>query len=280
MSTVSAVVIAENEGERIEACLRALSFCDEVILVDGGSKDRTVELARPLVTKVIEHSAAEHGLNYNKNLGAEAASSEWVLSIDADEIVSPELAAEIKRVIAAPEMGSEQGSEQESEQESELGSDCYRVARKTYLLNHWVKCCNWWPGYVIRLYRKDATKWPPGVHEVPACAGPVGTLKEPLDHYSYPDLGRYILKMEHFTRTEAREKYERGVRLTPGNAPKNLFAKPVVSFLRKYFGQGGWREGIPGFFVSVSAAIAVFMNYIRLWEIQSTGKLPSQGDRG
>ncbi|RMH54665.1 MAG: glycosyltransferase family 2 protein [Candidatus Hydrogenedentota bacterium] len=259
---ITAVVITENEEERIEACLRSLRFCAEILVVDGGSVDRTVERARPFADRIIEHSASEVGLNGNKNLGAEEARHEWILSVDADEIVPLELADEIRDVLKDPQY------------------DGYEVARRTYLLDCWIRSCGWWPGYVVRLYRKEKVSWPPGVHETPSVPGGAGRLKTPLEHYSFPSIGLYLRKLDHFTRCEAREKWERGERLTAGNAPWHLFFKPMIVFVKKYLFQRGFFDGLAGFFVSVSAALAVFFNYIRLWEIQRTGKIPSQGGRG
>lgn len=260
-SLLSAVVIAENEEPIIGRCLEALAFCDEIVLVDGGSTDRTIELAREKGARIIEHSSLERGIHFNKNLGAEAATGDWILSIDADEIVSPELATEIRAALAT-------GT-----------STCYRLSRRTWFLGRWIRHSGWWPGQVIRLWKRGATRWPLEVHGVPAASGPVGALHAPLDHHSYADLADWGRKVMHFSGCEAVERLARGA--APGRVELilGLTLRPLAVFARKLIWLSGWRDGHHGLVVAGSAAFATWLRYARLWECGLTGKPPALGGR-
>lgn len=260
MVRISAVVIAENEEHVIEACLKSLAFCDELILVDGGSTDRTVEIAQRLGARVIHHPSGTHGIHYNKNLGAREANGDWILSIDADEQVSPELAAELREMIRK-------------------NLPCYRVARRTYFLGKWIKHCGWWPGYVVRLWKKGHTEWPPEVHQVPDPHGECGTLENPLDHYSYVDIEDWGRKVLHFSGCEAVEAQNRGEKIGRGALVYALSVRPAFIFLQKLVVMSAWKDGMHGLVISGSAAFASWLRAVRRWEMDVTGKKPQLGGR-
>lgn len=259
---LSAAVIAENEEHIIGRCLRALAFCDEIVLVDGGSTDRTVAIAEEAGAKVIRHSSSERGIHFNKNLAAQAATGDWILSIDADEIVSPELAREIRRAIEAARL------------------DCWRVARRTWFLGKWIRHSGWWPGYVIRLWRSGHTEWPMEVHRVPEAHGPFGTLEEPLDHHSYVDLADWGRKVVHFSGCEVVEASRRGETLSGSRLARALSIDPALVFVRKLVFMQGWRDGMHGLVIAGSAAFASWMRAARRWEMDVLGKEPDLGGRG
>ncbi len=264
---LSAAVIAENESPVIRRCLESLSFCDEIVLVDGGSTDDTVAVASAVPgVRVIRHSSGQHGIHYNKNLAASETTGEWILSLDADEVVTPELAGEIRRVISSP------------------GPPCYRIARRTYFLGRWIRHCGWWPGYVVRLWKRGHTEWPLEVHRVPDPAGRdgtgrAGTLETPLEHHSYTDLADWGRKVVHFSGCEAVEAHRRGERLSGAGLVYALSLRPALVFLRKLVLLSGWRDGVHGLLVCGSAACATWLRAARLWEIQVTGRFPSLGGR-
>lgn len=258
---LSAVVIAENEAPIIGRCLDALAFCDEIVLVDGGSTDLTIEIAREKGARIIEHSSLEEGIHFNKNLGADATRGDWILSIDADEVVSPELSIEIRAAILTG------------------AASCYRLPRRTWFLGRWIRHSGWWPGHVIRLWKRGATRWPLEVHGVPAESGAVGTLHEPLDHHSYLDLADWGRKVLHFSGCEAVERMARGA--APGRLELivGLTLRPLAVFARKLFWTSGWRDGLHGLVIAGSAAFATWLRYARLWEYNLTGKPPALGGR-
>lgn len=257
---ISAVVICENEAHIIGKCLESLRFCDEIVVVDGGSRDQTIAIAETAGARIIRHPSSAHGIHYNKNLGATEAAGEWILSIDADEVVPKELADEIRAVITTPEF------------------PCYQVARRTYFLGDWIRHSGWWPGYVIRLWKKGHTEWPMEVHRVPDPHGPFGTLRNPLDHFSYIDLADWGRKVIHFSGCEAVETQNRGEKLEGLRLIYALSLRPVMIFVRKLFFMNGWRDGMRGLIIAGSAAFASWLRAARIWELES-GIRPDLGGR-
>ncbi len=258
---LSAAVIAENEEHIIGRTLEALKFCDELVLVDGGSTDRTIEIAEAAGARVIRHSSSERGIHFNKNLAASEAKGEWILSIDADEVVSADLAAEIKATIATSRF------------------PCYRVARRTWFLGKWIRHSGWWPGYVVRLWKKGHTEWPMEVHRVPDPHGACGSLNEPLDHFSYTDLADWGRKVLHFSGCEAVESERRGESLKGARLLRELTLSPALVFIRKLVFMQGWKDGVHGFVIAGSAAFATWMRAARRWEMDVLGKKPDLGGR-
>lgn len=255
---ISAALAVENEADVLPATLVSLGFCDEVVVVDGGSTDGTVEIARRFGARVIEHPSSDGGVHANKNRACEAARGDWILSLDADERVTPALADEIRAAVSRPE-----------------GPDAYSIPRKTYWGDRWVRACGWWPARTIRLFRKGTVRWPDEIHGVPVCSGTVGELREPLEHRSIRDWDDWMRKVRHFSAVEAVEMHRAGRRATW----LRLAVAPPVVFLRKWLFQGGISEGRVGFYVSVSAALAVFFKYARLAEIEAGSPLPDVGGR-
>ncbi|PHS73985.1 MAG: hypothetical protein COB59_12500 [Rhodospirillaceae bacterium] len=262
--TISAVVIAENEAGIIKRCLDALSFCDEIVLVDGGSTDGTQDIAKACGARVIEHSSSEKGIHFNKNLGAEEAKNDWILSIDADEVVSQKLAEEIRNV---------------AERAAVTGNECFRIPRKTYFLGKWIKHSGWWPGYVIRLWKKGHTEWPLEVHGVPQANGPMGTIQNPLDHFSYESISDWVRKADHFSGCEAEEAINRGEAIEGRRLLMGLTIYPAAAFLRKMTVGQAYKDGIHGIVVAGSAAFAAWLRAAKAWEVNETGRHHNLGGR-
>lgn len=260
--TIAAAVIAENEAHILERCLRSLAFCDEIVVVDGGSTDGSDRIAAACGARVIRHPSGDGGIHANKNRAIEAATSDWILSIDADEVVSPELAAEIRAVLADP-----------------AAAPAWRVARRTWFLGRWIRHCGWWPGYVVRLWRRGVTRWPLEVHRVPDPNGPCGTLAEPLEHFSYADIADWGRKVLHFSGCEAVEARRRGERIAGWRLAWALTAAPVLVFARKIVRQSAWRDGVAGIVIAGSAAFATWLRAVRAWEIDALGREPELGGR-
>ncbi|PIU47506.1 MAG: hypothetical protein COS94_06975 [Candidatus Hydrogenedentes bacterium CG07_land_8_20_14_0_80_42_17] len=259
---LSAVVISENEEDVIEACLNSLCFCDEIILVDGGSKDRTIEIAsRNSIVRIINHSSSEGGIHFNKNLGAKEAKGEWILSIDADEVVNSKLAGEILNTIERAEFHA------------------YYLKRKTFFLGKWIRHCGWWPGKVIRLWKKGHAEWPLEVHLTPSAKEPCGLLEESLEHYSYRSVNDWIRKATHFSGCEAVEFKQK--KELPNNLKLcyEITLLPALTFIKKLLFQSAWRDGIHGIVIAGSAAFAVWLRGVKKWEMKITGNVPNLGGR-
>jgi glycosyltransferase involved in cell wall biosynthesis len=251
MSRISAVIIARNEEHNIERCLRSLAFCDEIIVVDSGSVDRTADIARDNKATVLHHDFVGYGPA--KQRGVEAASGDWILSIDADEAVSPILAEEIRATIGLPD-------------------PChgYLVPRCTNFLGRWIRHSNWYPDYVLRLFQRSRGRFDGAVvHEKVMVEGPVGRLRADLLHYSYPTMEEYLRKFDIYTTMGAEEALKAGKRA----GWFSLTVRPLAAFLRHYIIQQGFRDGQEGFLISVLSSGAVMVKYAKLRQLcKNTGR--------
>jgi len=253
MERLSVVIATKNEEKNIRRCLESIKWADEIVVVDDVSVDKTVEIAKNYTMHVFVNNS-EGDFHKNKNLGLDRATSEWILSLDADEIVPPELAHEIRDAI---------------QDVSKLG---YYIKRKNYFLGRCIKGCGWYPDYIIRLFRKGVTRWPLAVHDTPKIKDKyrVGRLKFPLLHYSYSSFENYFEKFNWYTTKLSKEEYEKGIRITKGNALLYFLIKPLFWFMKKYLFLKGYMDGFRGLFISMSSALTIFVTYAKLWERQDS----------
>jgi glycosyltransferase involved in cell wall biosynthesis len=241
---ISACIITLNEAQRIERCLEALSFCDEIIVVDAHSTDDTRTIAARCGARVIERDWP--GYRSQKQFAADAARHEWVLSVDADEWVTPALAAEIL----------------ELKGRGFAGVAGYSVARLTRYFGGSLRHGNAWPDRKIRLYRKSAARWTGyEVHEKIALEGPVGRLRAPLEHDAYHSLDDQLTRMDRYARLMAEELAREGRRCTLAAA----FLHPAWRFLRGMLIKGGLLDGWRGWLFHCVEAGYVHRKYLRLW---------------
>ena len=250
-SSLSVCIIAFNEEDNIRECLESVKWADEIVVVDSNSADRTVEIARKYTDRVIQRPWPGHV--EQKNFALEQASCDWVLSIDADERVSPELAAEIRDAIHTgdrPQTG-------------------YTVPRKTYYLGRWITHGGWYPARKLRLVRRGAAQWR-GInpHDHLYAEGPAGTLKGDLYHYTYRDISDHLATIDKFTTIAGGEMYARSRR----HALSHMLLNPPAKFIKMYFLRLGFMDGLPGFVVAVLSSYYVFLKYAKLWELQHAGK--------
>ncbi|MBI4552406.1 MAG: glycosyltransferase family 2 protein [Candidatus Latescibacteria bacterium] len=243
---LSAIIIARNEEAQIGACLDSVQWVDEVVVVDSGSTDRTVEWARARATKVIQ--TTWEGYVNTKVRAVDETSGDWVLWVDADERVTPELAAEIQAVLRH-------------------AGDEYRgfyIARKAIFLGRWMKHCGWYPGYVCRLFRKDAARFDGAlVHESVVVDGRIGYLKEPLIHYTDTTLEHYVEKFNTYTTLAAQQLYQDGFRFRL----IDLLVRPPFAFVKMYVIKRGFLDGLQGLILCVLSSCYVFTKYAKLWHL-------------
>ena len=245
MPRLSVIVIALNQEANIAECLKSASFADEIVVVDTGSADRTVELARTFTDLVIE--APWQGFGRTKNFALDQARGEWVFSLDTDERVPPALRDEILAVVEAD--GPLNG---------------YRVARKNYFCGRWIKHLGWYPDYTLRLFRRGRGRFRDReVHEEVVVDGPAGDLTTPLTHYSYRSVSEYVARMDRYARLAAQELAKAGRRPFPGE----LFVRPLFSFFHLYFIRRGFLEGTPGYTLAVLMSMYKFLKYYYLREL-------------
>jgi glycosyltransferase involved in cell wall biosynthesis len=245
MPRLSVFIIALNQEANIGECLASVSFADEIVVVDTGSADRTVELARSYTDRVL--TASWEGFGRTKNFALDQARGDWVFSLDTDERVPPALKDEILAVVAA-----------------DGPLDGYRVPRQNYFCGRWIRRLGWYPDYTLRLFRRGQGRFRDReVHEEVVVAGTVGTLKTPLTHYSYRSVSEYVARMDRYARLAAQELAKAGRRPVPGE----LFARPVLSFFHLYFIRLGFLEGTPGYTLAVLMSMYKFLKYYYLREL-------------
>lgn len=255
MPKVSVTIITKNEAADIGDALTSVSWADELIVVDSMSSDATISIARQHTDRVIVREWP--GYVAQKNYAASIASHDWILSLDADERVTGELAAEIKSHLAGtPSHGG------------------YRMPRVTWHLGRWIRTTDWYPDYQLRLYDRRAAEWSGRyVHESVAVRGSVGYLRAELQHFAYRDIADHLETMDRYSTLAARELLEN--RRRAGFI--ELALHPPLAFLRNYVLRGGLRDGIPGLIISAMNAYYVFLKFSKLWERQkeATSVLPS-----
>lgn len=253
MNKISVALTAKNEERYIRDSLESVKWADEIVIVDDYSTDRTVEISRAYTKKVFLNDS-KGAVNTNKNLAIETATGDWILSLDADEIVTEELKEEILATINSPSPEI-------------LG---YNIPRKNYFLGKWIKTCGWYPHYSIRLFKKGTARGPSAIHDTLEIKekSKVGFLKSPLIHCAYENLDEYFEKFNRFTSRLAQEEYDQGVRINTMNFPLYFFIKPLFWFLLKYFFWRGFCDGFRGLFISFSSALVIFTTYAKLWEKQ------------
>ena len=241
---LSVIVITHNESANIGDCLRSLGFADEVVVLDSGSTDGTPDMARDLGA-VVHFSNDWPGFGPQKNRALQFARFPWVLSLDADERVSPELAAQIARVVA------------------EDADVAYEIPRLTQFCGRWIHHCGWTPDHVLRLFRRDAARFSDDlVHErVLLSHGTTQRLTLPILHYSYPTPAHYWRKLEQYSQAWAQQRFAQGQKTSMLRAG----LAGVVAFLRSYVLRLGFLDGAMGFAVCTMQAQAAFGKYFALY---------------
>ena len=226
--------------------MESVVWADEIVVVDNTSTDNTAKIAKKMGAKVFSEPNRQM-LNINKNYGFEKATSEWILCLDADEEVSGALASEIKRTIRSVQ-----------------SADGYWIARKNILFGKWIQHGLWWPDKQLRLFRKGKGKFPcRHVHEYIEVAGQSETLTEPFVHYNYETVSQFIRKMDTiYTENEVTNLKATNYQL----AWYDALRFPVSDFVKIYFAQGGYRDGLHGLVLSVLQAFYSFIVFAKLWE--------------
>jgi glycosyltransferase involved in cell wall biosynthesis len=250
MSKISAIIIAKNEENMIADCLDSVSFCDEIIVVDGGSEDRTVEIAKRMGAKV--YLLETNDFSKLRNFGLERARGEWLLYVDADERVDKVLKEEISHLISF------------SDRREKLNS--YFLKRKNFYLGTSAK--NEWP-YIEkleRLFKKDDLKgWRGELHESPIIRGKIGELDGYLLHYTHRDLTLMLNKTIEWSKIEAQLRFKSG---HPQMVWWRFLRVMITVFFDWYIRQKGFKLGTIGLIESLYQMFSMFVTYARLWEKQ------------
>ncbi len=249
-ASLSVTIITLNEEENIRACLESVRWADEIVVCDSGSRDKTLEICREYTQRV--YVDEWRGFGAHKNLCLSRAAHPWVLSLDADERVTPALQTAIQEVLAA-----------------EGSLDGYFIPRRNYFLGRWVRSSGWYPDHVLRLFRKTRGKFKEvAVHEAVEVEGRVGFLEEPLEHHTYRSVGDFLGRMDRYSGLAAEEMLRQGRKA----GILDLVLRPPVTFLRMFLLRGGFREGWGGLVLAGLYACYTFAKYARLWEMRQAGK--------
>ena len=243
MANLSVIIITRNEARNIRACLESVSWADEIIVVDSGSQDDTVTICREFTPHVYSHDWPGFGAQKNRALGY--ASKDWILSLDADEIVTPELHAEIEAAICDGQQVAG-----------------YEIPRLSSFCGRFIHHSGWHPDYVLRLFKRGHAKFTDAlVHEGVRADGVTKKLTQPLLHYSYRDLEDVLLKLNSYSTAAAIMRHQHG--------KKGGVAQAVLhglwSFFRTYFLRAGFLDGREGFMLAVMNAEHSYYRYLKLW---------------
>lgn len=243
--SVSVTIITLNEEKNLPRCLESVkNFADEMVIVDSGSTDRTVEIAKKYGAKIYERKFDNYG--NQKNYAVNKANSKWILSLDADEVVTKELAKEIREIIKNSEYNG------------------YLVPRRNILLGKEIKYTRWSPDTHIWLWRKGKGRWKGEVHEEVVVEGEVGRLNNAKIHYQYETVSEFLEMMNKFTDKMADEMVSKSKKFSYFM----MFFAPTLSIGRRFFYKKGFLDGWRGFVLSYLMAIYRMTTWIKVWERQ------------
>ena len=239
---LSVIIITKNEEANIHACLESVAWADEIIVVDSGSTDDTVAICKNLGAKVYIHDWPGFGVQKNRALGY--ASKDWVLSLDADEHVTPELRAEIEAVLC-----------------NEQPSDSYLVPRLSNYCGRFMRHSGWYPDLLPRLFKRGKARFSDDlVHERLIVEGSTGTLRGTLLHFAFDDLEEVLHKVNQYSSAGAKMMQQRGRKTNLAGA----VVRGLWSFFRTYILRGGILDGGEGFMLAVSNAEGTYYRYLKL----------------
>jgi len=245
MNKVSVIIITKDEEKNISDCLRSVNWADEIIVVDSESTDRTVELAKQFTDKIF--ISKWEGYASQKRYALSLAANEWVLSVDADERITPELKEEIFNLSTGDYSG-------------------FRIRRKNFLLKKEISSCGWEKDYQLRLFKKNKTDLNERlVHEKFVAQGKMGTLKNPMIHFTFSSFDDYLNKINIYTSLKAQELYKKRKRV----GAWTIFSHTVSAFFAFFIFRRGFKDGVYGLIISLLHSVSTMMNYIKLWELQN-----------
>lgn len=255
VAALSAVLITLNEERRLRDALASVAFCDEILVVDAGSTDRTADLAREAGARVLVHTPWP-GFVAQRNHAVAQARHDWILALDADERVTPALKAEIEALAGRG-----------------LDAQGYRIPRVAHYLGRWIRRTDWYPDPQLRLFDRRSARWQGGlVHESVKVDGRVGRLRGEIEHYPYADVAEHVRTIDRYTSLWAEHAWSQGrhASLT------GLVGAPLWAFIRNYVLRGGVLLGEVGWTVSTLGAYYTFLKLAKLRELARRSASPTE----
>jgi len=249
VSKISCILITRNESKNIRRCLESVSWTDEIVVVDSYSQDDTKKIASEFTDRI--YDLKWEGFGKAKEYAKNQATGEWILSVDADEVISESLRKEIQRTV-----------------ESEAPLDGYLIPRRSNFLGRWIKHGGWYPDLVLRLFKRNKGSFTHRlVHEEVKVDGKVGCLRNDILHYTDPDFDHYLKKLNRYTTLDALQLHGEGRKARPSD----LLFRPPVTWVKMYLFKKGFLDGMPGLILAISSAFHVFTKYVKLWHLNRSG---------
>lgn len=243
---LSVAIITKNEEENIRGCLQSVAFAGQIVIVDSGSTDETLKIAKEFRCEIF--SEDWRGFGPQKQSAIDKCREPWVLVLDADERIPPETADTIQSIVT----------------DSRIQEAGFRFPRKNYFQGRWIKHAGWWPDPVIRLFRKNAGKMSDAmVHESVEVQGTVGLLSVPIEHYTESRLSRIIQKIDRYSTLGAQASFQEGKTSSSAGA----LVRACFTFVQDYFLRLGVLDGMPGLTLAVTDAVNKFFKYAKLSEL-------------
>ncbi|MGC8808750.1 MAG: glycosyltransferase family 2 protein [bacterium] len=255
MEKVSVAIITKEEEKNIRACLESVQWADEIIVIDAGSQDKTKQICAEYGAKVFVEEW--QGFGRQKNKAIEKTKNEWVLNLDADERVTPELAAEIAETL-----------------DGKLELDGFYIPRKNFFGSRWIRHGGWYPDYNLRLFRKSKGRFQERqVHEKVILEGKVGYLKNPLEHRTYNSIKEFLQRQELYSDLAAQEMLNEGKKYRF----YDILFRPSWTFFQMYILRAGFLDGYYGFLLARLYSYYTFVKYSKLKELMREDAFPFAG---
>lgn len=247
---LSVIIITKNEEERIERCLESVKWADEIVIVDDMSTDKTLQLCKIYTNKIIQNKS-DGNFDRQRNIGIENASGDWILQMDADEIVPPGFSDEIKDTVSS----------------ESCNFNGFYIMRKNFFLGHFMRFGGWYHKS-LKLFRKDSARYiGESIHETLDIKGKIGLLKEPIEHYPFSSFEEFIKRQNFYTSYEARLLLKKRNSITDKEITYNLCSKPIKLFLKTFLKKQGFRDGFYGFIFSVLYSWVYFLKWAKYVEL-------------
>jgi glycosyltransferase involved in cell wall biosynthesis len=248
---LSVAIITKNEEENIRQCLQSVEFAGQIVLVDSGSTDSTLQIASEFNCEI--HSEEWRGFGPQKQSAIEKCREPWILVLDADERIPRDTAALIKKIVT----------------DSDIREAGFSFPRRNYFQGRWIKHAGWWPDRIVRLFRKEAGRMSAAVvHESVEIQGAIGNLDEVIEHYTESRLSKIIQKIDRYSTLGAQTAFTEGKTSSAAGA----FMRAFFTFIQDYFFRLGILDGMPGLTLAVTDSVNKFFKYSKLSELIKTNR--------